>query len=126
MQVWERWEPWLQKPLLIGIGSVCRRSLSHPEFGLHAILAGLESMVPKGSKLHLFGVKGSALSELKMLPFVASADSMAYDFSARVKARSSGISNSIAHRSEVMSGWMSKAATRMAPAAGDQFRLPLY
>lgn len=106
LQVWERWEPWLQKPALIGIGSVCRRSLSDPEFGLHAILAGLESMVPKGSKLHMFGMKGSALSQLKMLPFIGSADSMAYDFSARVKARTAGVSNSIAHRSEVMSSWM--------------------
>lgn len=126
LQVWERWEPWLQKPALIGIGSVCRRSLSDPSFGLHAILAGLEAMVPKGSKLHMFGVKGSALSQLKMLPFIGSADSMAYDFSARVKARTSGISNSIEHRSEVMSNWMKKAASRIAPAAGDQYRLPMY
>lgn len=126
MQVWDRWEPWVDKPALIGIGSVCRRSLNDKEFGLHAILAGLEGMIPKESRLHMFGVKGTALKELKMLPFIASADSMAYDFSARVSARTNGISNTIAHRSDQMSSWMRKASARMAHSPGDQLRLQLF
>lgn len=126
MQVWSRWEPWLATPKLIGVGSVCRRHLSHPSYGLHAILAGLEGQLPAGSKVHLFGVKGQCLGDLKMLPWVGSADSMAYDFGARVKAFRDGHSNTIAHRSREMTQWMASAAKRMKPAAGDQFRLELF
>lgn len=126
MQVWERWQPWVAAPALIGIGSVCRRSLKDPKHGLHAIVDGLEGMIPKTTRAHLFGVKGTVLNALKMREWVASFDSMAYDFSARIDARTKKISNSIQHRSEAMCSWMNKAATRMAPAPGDQFRLPLH
>jgi hypothetical protein len=126
MQVWSRWQPWLATPALIGIGSVCRRNLKHPTHGLHAILAGLEGKLPAGSRLHLFGVKGSCLSELKMLDWVASADSMAYDFGARLKAHQGGFSNTVQLRSAAMSQWMQTAADKLLPAAGDQFRLPLF
>ncbi|MGF6781178.1 DUF7221 family queuine tRNA-ribosyltransferase-like protein [Paraburkholderia sp. GAS334] len=54
MQVWERWQPWVAPPALIGLGSVCRRNLTDPEHGLYAILAGLEGHLPAGSRLHLF------------------------------------------------------------------------
>ncbi|MEM5331711.1 hypothetical protein VSR34_34890 [Paraburkholderia sp. JHI2823] len=30
LAVWERWRPWLAEPTLIGLGSVCRRSLNDP------------------------------------------------------------------------------------------------
>ncbi|MCY1167491.1 hypothetical protein D9M73_74540 [compost metagenome] len=126
MQVWERWQPWLAAPALIGVGSMCRRTLKHPTHGLHAILASLEGQLPAKSRLHLFGVKGGCLSELKMLDFVASADSMAYDFGARVKAHRAGRSNTVAHRSAEMTRWMSAAAQRIKPACGDQFRLELF
>lgn len=126
MQVWERWQPWVAPPALIGIGSVCRRSLKHPKHGLHAIIDALEGMIPPTTRAHLFGVKGTVLNDLKMREWVASYDSMAYDFSARIEARTKKISNSIAHRSEAMSCWMNKAVARMAPAPGDQFRLALY
>ena len=126
MKVWSRWQPWLAMPSLIGVGSVCRRSLKHPTHGLHAILAGLEGNLPEGSKLHMFGVKGSVLNELKMLDWIASADSMAYDFGARIKARKEGRSNTMAHRASEMSQWMHSAAQRLMPSAGDQFRLPLF
>ena len=126
MAVWERWQPWLAAPALIGIGSVCRRSLHHPKHGLYAVLAALEGRLPKGSKVHLFGVKGDALKKIRMMPWVASADSMAYDFGARLKALQAGIPNSVGLRSQEMSEWMSAAAQRMKPAAGDQFRLELF
>ncbi len=126
MQVWERWQPWLAAPALIGVGSMCRRTLKHPSHGLHAILASLEGQLPAQSRLHLFGVKGGCLSELKMLDFVASADSMAYDFGARVKAHRAGRSNTVAHRTAEMTRWMSAAAQRIKPAFGDQFRLDLF
>lgn len=123
VQVWERWTPWLAMPALMGLGSVCRRSLKHPEHGLYTVLAGLEGRLPPESRLHLFGVKGACLQDLKMNKDVASADSMAYDFGARVKAHREGKSNNFAHRSDEMTRWMNSALKRIAPAAGDQFRL---
>ena len=123
MRVWERWMPWLALPSLIGVGSVCRRSLNDPTQGLYAILAALEGRLPTGSRLHMFGVKGSCLSKLKMMPWVASADSMAFDVGARMKALKSGHSNSMAHRSVEMTEWMQVNGRRLKPAAGDQLRL---
>lgn len=125
MRVWERWQPWLDRPALIGIGSVCRRTLKHPSHGLYAILNRLEGQIPDGSRAHLFGVKGAALDEIKMMPWIASVDSMAYDFGARINARKAGISNTLDHRTKEMTDWMSAAVRRMRPAAGDQYRLPL-
>lgn len=125
MEVWERWTPWLAMPKLIGLGSVCRRDLRDREHGLFTILAALEGRLPKGSRLHCFGVKGLALDELKMMPDIASVDSMAYDYSARSKAFHGRFSNSVSHRAEEMTAWMTKANERLRPSAGDQFRLEL-
>jgi hypothetical protein len=121
--VWERWQPWLASPSLIGIGSVCRRDLNHPKHGLFAILDALEGQWPKESRAHAFGVKGTCLTELKMMPWIASTDSMAYDFTARVRAHREGISNTYSHRSAEMTKWMDSAHARIKPSAGDQFRL---
>lgn len=123
--VWERWEPWLAPPRLIGVGSVCRRNLHHPTHGVYAILAALEGRLPRNARLHLFGVKGACLSGIKMLDCVASADSMAYDFGARVKAHRLGLSNTTTHRSVEMTRWMSAALKRISPQTGEQMRLPL-
>lgn len=84
--VWERWEGWLDKPLLIGIGSMCRRDLHHPQEGLYSIVHALGRNFPEGSRAHLFGVKNQALNEIPKLDFIASSDSMAWDYGARVKA----------------------------------------
>jgi len=133
LEVWNYWasmgepgSPWLAPPALIGIGSVCRRDLNDPEEGLFAILAGLEGKIPPGSKLHLFGVKGAALKKVKMFPFVASCDSMAFDFGARIEARERGISNNMDHRTTVMTRWMDTAGEMMRAKAGDQFRLEFH
>ncbi|MFP3637734.1 hypothetical protein [Paraburkholderia sp. SIMBA_054] len=133
MDVWDYWSAcspvgadgkrWLAPPALIGLGSVCRREPNHPEHGLFAILDQLAGRLPKGCMLHLFGVKGTALERVRMYDFVASVDSMAFDVTARVKARQSNISNSMAHRKTEMTRWMDVAAERMKPKAGDQFRL---
>lgn len=122
-QVWRRWEPWLARPALIGVGSVCRRHLHHPKHGLLAILGRLETALPAGARLHLFGVKGACLDHLKMRGWIASADSMAYDDGARRQAWARGHSNTVGHRSDAMSRWMQGAAERLAPAAGDQYQL---
>jgi hypothetical protein len=52
MAVWERWQPWIDAPRLIGLGSVCRRNLEDREEGLYAILAGLEGRLPPEAALH--------------------------------------------------------------------------
>lgn len=123
MQVWTRWQPWLDAPALIGVGSVCRRSLHHPTHGLLAVLAALEGRLPHGARLHMYGVKGAALPHLRVRPWVASADSMAFDVSARLDALKAGRSNTVAHRAQVMSRWMDGADQLCQPAPGDQHRL---
>jgi hypothetical protein len=125
MQVWKGWEPWIGPPRLIGVGSVCRRSLNDRRHGLLSILGTLEGRLPEGSRLHLFGVKGDALSHTRTRPWIASADSMAYDAAARRKAWSIRTSNSFAHRGGEMVRWMGGAHGRLEPRAGDQLRLSL-
>lgn len=120
MQVWQRWEPWVAPPALIGVGSVCRRSLHHPRHGLFAILRGLDGRLPRGARVHLFGVKGSGLAELKNLPWVASADSMAYDFTERVNAHRRGKPNKIEGRAQAMTRWMDKAQHVIRPHGATQ------
>ncbi|WP_255208828.1 hypothetical protein [Paraburkholderia youngii] len=85
--------------------------------------SGVQCVHISANLLMLFGVKGQALSRVKMYPWVASVDSMAADYSAREKARQAGISNTIAHRASKMNRWMAAASRRAAPATGDQFLL---
>jgi hypothetical protein len=122
-RVWSRWQPWLAPPALIGVGSVCRRPLHHPQHGLLAVLARLEGALPTGARLHLFGVKGASLAHLRMRDWIASADSMAYDEAARRRAWREGRSNTISQRSAEMDRWMADAIRRLAPLRGDQHRL---
>lgn len=116
LEVWQRWEPWMAPPALIGIGSVCRRSLTHRTHGLYAILSALDGRLPAGMKVHLFGVKGTCLKEVASLGWVASMDSMAYDFGARMTALKNGVSNTIAHRRQHMTEWMDKASAKLQDA----------
>ena len=125
LQVWERWQPWVAPPALIGIGSVCRRPLHHPEHGLYAILRALDGRLPAGVKAHLFGVKGAGLAKFKSIPWVASADSMAYDFTERVNAHRRGDSNTMDGRARAMTRWMDKAGSTIRPAGGVQGLLAL-
>lgn len=67
----------------------------------------------------LFGVKGEALSELGDQHWIASADSMAYDFGARLKAHHAGVSNSMQHRCSEMDRWMSAALQRIEGKASN-------
>lgn len=124
-RVWERWQPWVAPPALIGIGSVCRRPLHHPKHGLYAILRALDGRLPAGAKAHLFGVKGAGLAKLKSIPWVASADSMAYDFTERINAHRRGESNTIEGRARAMSRWMEKAEREIRPGGGTQRLLAL-
>lgn len=122
-QVWSRWQPWLAPPALLGVGSVCRRHVHNPEHGLLAILARLEGRLPDGAQLHLFGVKGASLSHVRQWNRIASADSMAYDEGARRVAWRARRTNTVGHRCEAMTRWMTDAVRRVTPSAGDQLRL---
>lgn len=94
-------------PDLVGIGSVCRRELGGAN-GIATIIARLDAVLPSHVRFHLFGVKGSAISELSKLPRVASVDSMAYEFRARVLAREAGATKTISFRAEVLEKWMDR------------------
>lgn len=89
-------------PALVGVGSVCRRALLGPD-GVLAIVKALDRALPPHVRLHLFGVKGTAVEALAGHPRVHSADSAAWDFAARRAANSQ--SNTIARRTEHMGRW---------------------
>lgn len=69
-------------PSLVGVGSVCRRALSGPA-GIIKIVTTLDRGLPQQIKLHLFGVKGTAIAALAGHPRIHSVDSAAWDFAAR-------------------------------------------
>lgn len=118
LQVWQRWTPWLAMPALIGVGSVCRRDVEHTTHGLRAILRALHPHLPSSAKLHCFGIKGTMLAELSKLPWIASTDSMAYDYSSRMNACKTGVSNTMARRREAMTAWMDSAQHRLSTQRG--------
>lgn len=124
-RVWERWEPWLGAPALIGVGSVCRRSLKHPTHGLYAVLERLRPLIPQTSRLHLFGVKGGCLGEMASNSWIASADSMAFDLGARIKAHQRGHSNSMVHRCAEMDRWMRAALARISTGSDARIARPV-
>lgn len=107
-----------RQPTLMGIGSVCRRQLHHPEHGLYRILDSVAKNLPPGIKLHLFGVKGAALAQIRAhYPMVASVDSMAWDFGARVEARKQSLPNTMAHRLGHMGRWYEAGLSRIDAGA---------
>jgi hypothetical protein len=115
LEVWSRYEGWLAPPALVGIGSMCRRELNDPEQGVYAILNGIKDHMPSTSKLHVYGVKGPALSVLSQMDFCASADSMAYEYSNRMTALKAGVSNTMERRRSGMDVWMKAAMARISP-----------
>jgi hypothetical protein len=99
---------------LIGVGSMCRRDVHGPE-GVIAVIDHLDQILPRGVRLHAFGVKGSALPYL--LPFehrVASIDSQAYGISARQAARQARVSKSDRFVADHMARWVGAQLGRLA------------
>lgn len=91
-------------PALVGVGSVCRRSLGGAA-GLIPVVARLDRVLPPHVGLHLFGVKGSAIGELAGHPRIASVDSMAWDRAATWEARKGEFSCDMAHREVHLRRW---------------------
>ena len=98
---------------VVGVGSMCRRDIHGPE-GLIAVVRYLDSVLPIGIRLHLFGVKGSALPWL--LPFahrVASIDSQAWGTAARQEARRTARSKTDVFAAGHMEQWTAKQLARL-------------
>jgi hypothetical protein len=118
-------------PGLIGVGSVCRRELSGRE-GLIPIVTALDATLPNGVRLHLFGVKGDAVTKLgTSLSRVKSLDSMAWDFSARMSAREERkkgavVVNNIERRLSFLSRWYSSQLTKVKQATEPTPQLSLF
>jgi len=97
---------------MVGIGSVCRRHLHGPD-GLLAIVAALDEVLPPGTRLHLFGAKGSALPALALAGFahrIASTDSMAYDLAVR---RASPVGRTQLMRARAMVEWHARETSQL-------------
>jgi len=87
--VWHVRQLCLDGVSLVGVGSVCRRHV-HGAHGLLAVVDALDRVLPRGVRLHLFGVKSDGLAVLASHPRVESIDSMAWDFAARAEGRAAG------------------------------------
>ena len=91
-------------PLLVGVGSVCRRSLGGST-GILRVLSRLDSELSKEIKFHLFGVKGTAVRALAGHPRIHSIDSQAWDAAARREKTKDNENFNIAYRSSHMRRW---------------------
>lgn len=98
----------------VGVGSMCRREIHGPE-GLIAVVDHLDRILPSGVRLHLFGVKGTALPFL--LPYgprVASIDSQAYGIRARRTAFRRGVAKTDMLVADHMEAWIGAQRARLA------------
>lgn len=108
--------PIAEWPLMVGIGSVCRREVHGPA-GILAVVDALDRVLPAGIGLHLFGVKSLALQHLASHPRVVSTDSMAWDFALRMKQP---VGRTQGSRIEAMHAWHLKQQ-RIANREAHQF-----
>ena len=99
-------------PDLVGIGSVCRRSL-YGEDGLLSIVDTLSEELPPHVGFHLFGVKGAAIPKLN--DRVVSVDSAAWQYRARMDALHNKKPCTIALKSAVMKDWYEKQGGQVPP-----------
>jgi hypothetical protein len=99
-------------PALAGVGSVCRRDIHGPH-GLVRVVEALDRALPAHVRLHLFGVKGTALDILGQHPRVYSVDSMAWDMAAR---RQWPTGRTMARRADVLHAWRAAQLARVATA----------
>lgn len=116
----------LRPGVVIGVGSMCRRPVHGPE-GLLAVVSMLDRTLPADIRLHLFGVKGTALGHLVPLSArVASIDSAAYGIAARREAYENGHSKSDLFVADHMERWATTQAERLETGIGAfQHHLPL-
>lgn len=109
-----------QWPALVGVGSVCRRQVHGPA-GLLSIVDTLDAVLPPHVRLHMFGVKSSAIPLLRRYgDRVASVDSQAWDMAARKDAHQRGVPSTNKHRIGHMTAWWARQQVhRHAPVQLD-------
>src|SRR3546814_3796687 len=104
---------------IIGVGSMCRRSVGGDD-GIVSIVDALHRRLPRGIRLHLFGLKSDGAECVADLDGrVASIDSHAYGFRARAIANERrkdepSFSQSNVFVAEVMEKWYRGQVARMA------------
>lgn len=116
LRTWETNGRAFEPPALVGLGSMCRRPADDPEIGIMAVLDTLLPALPRGMKLHAFGVKSTAMARLASIPEIASFDSMAWDVGARYQALRDGGPNTLERRGAVMREWYAKQCKHLAIA----------
>lgn len=100
-------------PKLIGVGTMCRRTI-HGEQGIIAVVNLLDRLLPPHTKLHLFGVKGAVLKKLEasFAHRIESIDSFAHSFRARRDAGDQRIPCTNTHRVMHMNRWWNNNTTK--------------
>ena len=109
-------------PDLVGVGSVCRRAVNG-KAGILAVVAAIDSSIPQHVKLHLFGVKSSALEKLRenFPDRIGSVDSMAWNVEARWEAYRTKLPCSGEMRAAAASAWYSRQTSRLSTQVQPQF-----
>lgn len=104
--------PLVDWPDFVGVGSVCTRRL-HGPLGLVAVLDAVDRALPRHVRVHLFGVKGPALSLLGRHPRIVSVDSQAWDRGLRWKVP---VGRTTEVRTAAMGEWYRKQVGRLERA----------
>lgn len=104
-------DPNFEWPAVVGVGSVCRRHLHGPD-GLLAVIGRLDAKLPPHVRLHLFGVKSQGAELLRHHPRIASVDSMAHSYGARVEAREEKKPCNNRLRAEHFTAWVERQRAR--------------
>ncbi len=111
---------WRAAPI-VGVGSVCRRPVGGTD-GLLAVVRAVARALAGRQRVHRFGAKSGALTALAsegLSAAVASTDSSAWDFAARVRARSEGRPCRMPDRIASMRDWSAgQALATQSPAQG--------
>ncbi|MDE8650556.1 DUF7221 family queuine tRNA-ribosyltransferase-like protein [Novosphingobium album (ex Liu et al. 2023)] len=103
----------IERAGLVGVGSMCRRPV-HGSEGLIAVVDHLDRILAPRVRLHLFGVKGTAIPYLKPYAHrVASLDSQAYGVRARNAARREGRPKPDGYVADHMEQWLRAQHVRL-------------
>jgi hypothetical protein len=110
------YDPGFVWPALVGVGSVCRRSIRGPH-GILSVMDALDRAVPAGVKFHLFGVKSGAVTEIlvRWPHRLSSVDSMAWNLASWWDAHHAGIAHTNDFRAATMKAWYLKQLPRTVP-----------
>src|SRR3546814_6331248 len=92
---------------------MCRRPV-HGADGLIAVVDRRDQVLPRQTRLHLFGVKGAAIPYLTAFAHrIASIDSQAYGVSARIAARRCGQAKTDRLVADHMTQWLLRQHARL-------------